>query len=217
MKEEMRERNARYAAMAAEERILRMYDEFDRVLFTSSFGTSAAVLLHMTAALRPKQKVHFIDTTYHFSETLEYRNKLTAHLGLEVVNVLPAKWKNDFTRSDATWTKDPDLCCSINKVEPLDGLLPEYDIWMSGLMHHQNKERKRREIFEPRGNLHKFHPIIDMNEEQVKAYFKKHGLPEHPLQRAGFHSIGCAQCTFKGKGRAGRWGNSSKTECGLHL
>ncbi len=213
----LQELNQKYEQMSVEDRITSVYHDFDKVLFTSSFGTSAAILLHLISKLKPEQKVHFIDTTYHFAETISYRDQLTEQLSLNLENVLPADWKNAFTRDDQTWTKDPDLCCSINKVEPLDSLKPNYEVWMSGLMRFQNTERKSRKIFEKKGNLLKFHPIIDLSEEEQKAYFEVNNLPKHPLEKAGYHSIGCAQCTFKGKGRSGRWGNSAKTECGLHL
>ena len=213
----LQELNQRYEQMSVEDRITNVYRDSDKILFTSSFGTSAAILLHLVSKLKPEQKVHFIDTTYHFAETMAYRDQLTEQLGLNLENVLPADWKNAFTRDDQTWTKDPDLCCSINKVEPLDNLKPNYEVWMSGLMRFQNTERKSRKIFEKKGGLLKFHPIIDLTEEEQKAYFENNNLPKHPLEKAGYHSIGCAQCTFKGKGRNGRWGNSAKTECGLHL
>lgn len=213
------ELNRRYTPLSPEERIAQLYTEFPRekVLFTSSFGTSAAILLHMFTRIDPQQQVHFIDTTYHFAETWDYRKKLTAQLGLDVVDVLPADWKNKFTQEDQTWTKDPDLCCSINKVEPLDRLKPDFEVWVSGLMGYQNTQRKARRVFEKSGNLLKFHPIIDFTEEQMNAYFADYELPKHPLQKLGYDSIGCAQCTFKGKGRAGRWSGKNKTECGLHL
>ncbi len=203
--------------MTVEQRITNVYRDFDKVLFTSSFGTSAAILLHLVSRLKPEQKVHFIDTTYHFAETIAYRDTLTDLFGLQLENVRPLEWKNAFTRKDQTWTKDSGLCCAINKVEPLDAIKSEYEVWMSGLMRFQNTERKTRKIFEQKGNLLKFHPIIDFTEEQQDAYFERHNLPRHPLEKAGYSSIGCAQCTFKGQGRSGRWGDSGKSECGLHL
>lgn len=211
------ELNAKYRELKPEERVAELYQDFDRVLFTSSFGTSAAILLHMFSKVNPEQTVHFIDTTYHFQETLEYKDKLKEKLHLKIEDILPADWKNKFTKEDRTWTKDPDLCCSINKVEPLEEIKPNYQIWVSGLMAYQNKERKARRIFEKSGDLLKFHPIIDFTEEQKVNYFKTNQLPEHPLQKFGYSSIGCAQCTFKGKGREGRWKGTGKTECGLHL
>lgn len=213
----LEELNAKYTGMKPEERVAELYKDFNKVLFTSSFGTSAAILLHMFSKINPEQTVHFIDTTYHFQETIEYKDQLKEMLDLKVEDILPQEWKNEFTKKDKTWTKDPDLCCSINKVEPLEEIKPNYQIWVSGLMAYQNKERKARKIFEKSGDLLKFHPIIDFTEEQKQDYFKNNKLPEHPLQKMGYSSIGCAQCTFKGKGREGRWKGTGKTECGLHL
>jgi len=179
--------------MTAEQRIQAVYSDFGKVLLTSSFGTSSAILLNLFSKVNTKQVVHFIDTTYHFSETLQYKQTLTDLLKLKVENVLPKEWKNAFTRTDQTWTKDPDLCCSINKVEPLDELKSGYEVWVSGLMAFQNTERKTRKIFEKKGNIIKFHPIIDFTEKRKTDYFIENNLPKHPLEKLGFHSIGCAQ------------------------
>ena len=85
------------------------------------------------------------------------------------------------------------------------------------MLGYQNKHRKDLPIFEQKGDLIKFYPIIDVTEEDVNAFYKKYKIPSHPLQSQGYHSIGCASCTVKGQGREGRWTNTSKTECGLHM
>lgn len=136
---------------------------------------------------------------------------------LNLTEVLPEVWKNEFTQKDKTWTKDQDLCCSINKVEPMDKLKEGKKIWISGLLSYQNKHRKSLDIFEEKGGLIKFYPIIDVTKEELLSYYEKNKLPKHPLESQGYSSIGCAQCTVKGEGREGRWSNSSKSECGLHL
>ena len=212
----IQELNVRYKNMSPSERVIALFSEFDDILFTSSFGTTAAYLLHLITSVKPGQEVFFLDTTYHFSETLAYKKELTTQLKLNLTEVLPEQWKNEFTKNDQTWTKDQDLCCSINKVEPMDKLKEGKKIWISGLLGYQNKHRKDLPIFEQKGDLIKFYPIIDVSEKEVEAYYKKHNIPTHPLQDQGYSSIGCAQCTVKGEGRTGRWNNSSKTECGLH-
>ncbi|MCB0431221.1 MAG: phosphoadenylyl-sulfate reductase [Flavobacteriales bacterium] len=213
------ELNKKYKDLSYEERILTLYDDFppEKVLLTSSFGTTSAFLLHLFSRLRKDQPVHFINTTYLFQETLDYKDELVTMFGLNVVEVKPEDWKNEFTKNDETWTKDPDLCCSINKVEPLEKIKAEYDIWVSGLMGYQSKFRKRLPIFENKRGIIKFYPLIDVTEEQRDAYIAEHKLPFHPLKEEGYASVGCAQCTVKGKNREGRWEGSSKTECGLHL
>ncbi len=209
--------NEKYRPLSPEERIRALYGDFSRVLFTSSFGTSSAILLHLFNKVNPAQAVHFLDTTYHFAETLQYKDQLTELLGLHVIDVQPEEWKNKFTREDHTWSKDPDLCCSINKVEPLDKIKPGFEIWVSGLMQTQNSHRQSMNVFEQKEDIIKFYPIIDMEEKTSKEYLLLNNLPPHPLVAHGFASVGCIHCTVKGRGREGRWVNRSKTECGLHL
>jgi phosphoadenosine phosphosulfate reductase len=213
----LEELNEKYIPLSPGERVAELYKDFNRVLFTSSFGTTSVILLHLFQKVNSKQVVHFLDTTYHFAETLQYKEQLTKLFGLTVVDVLPEEWKNKFTREDQAWSKDPDLCCSINKVEPLDKIKPGFEIWVSGLMSSQNSYRKKMNVFEQKDGIIKFYPIIDMTAEGSKAYLEKHQLPPHPLLSHGFASVGCIHCTVKGRGREGRWVNRSKTECGLHL
>jgi phosphoadenosine phosphosulfate reductase len=209
--------NEKYLHLSPEERVSELYNDFGKVLFTSSFGTSSAILLHLFHSVKPEQEVYFLDTTYHFAETLEYKELLTKRFGLKVKELAAEKWKNKFTREDQTWSKDPDLCCSINKVEPLDKIRAGFEIWVSGLMQSQNSYRRQLKIFEQKEDILKFYPIIDFSDADAKAYIAKHDLPPHPLVAHGFNSVGCIHCTVKGRGREGRWVNRSKTECGLHI
>ena len=211
------ELNKKYKALSTSERIVELFNDFEDVLYTSSFGTTAAYLLHLITSVRPNQEVFFLDTTYHFAETIAYKDELVKQLNINLTEVLPEAWKNDFTRTDKTWTKDQDLCCSINKVEPMDKLKEGKKIWISGLLGYQNKHRKELPIFEQKKDIIKFYPIIDVTEAEMNAYYLNNKIPKHPLENQGYSSIGCAQCTVKGEGRSGRWSNSSKTECGLHL
>lgn len=217
MKRDISLLNEKYRDLAPEARVRELYSDFEKILLTSSFGATSALLLHLFRKVNASQPVHFLNTTYHFAETLAYRDKLQEQLGFELVEVNPDEWRNKFTASDETWKKDPDLCCSINKVEPLDKIKAGYEVWVSGLMSTQNDHRRKLNIFEEKGGILKFYPVIDLEEKEVTAYFEAHGLPHHPLRAKGFSSIGCTHCTAKGKGREGRWVNKSKTECGLHL
>jgi phosphoadenosine phosphosulfate reductase len=214
---QLEELNKRYSLLSPKERIIELYKDFDRVLFTSSFGTTAAFLLHLFHSVKPEQQIYFLDTTYHFNETLDYKNKLTSLLNLNVIDIKPEEWKNKFTKEDKTWNSDPDLCCSINKVEPLDKIKPNFQVWVSGLMSSQNNYRGTLKVFEEKEGILKFYPLVDLKEEDAFDYIKNNILPEHPLLKAGFSSVGCFHCTVAGKGRSGRWVNKSKTECGLHL
>ena len=210
------ELNKKYLPLTPEERIREIYKDFNKVLFTSSFGTTAIYLLHLFHKVKPEEKIYFLDTTYHFNETITYKEELTKLWNLDVVDVKPEEWKNKFTQDDKTWSKDPDLCCSINKVEPMDRIKADFEVWVSGLMASQNTYRENLKIFEQKEGIIKFYPIIDKTEEDTKQYVKENNLPEHPLLAQGFHSVGCVHCTVAGHGRTGRWSNKSKTECGLH-
>jgi len=208
--------NRKYKALTPEQRIRELYVDFEDVLFTSSFGTTAVLLLHLFYKQGIRQSVHFIDTTYHFKETIAYKQTLTELLGLHVINVKPEKWKNKLTLQSQLWKSHPDLCCSINKVEPLDGIKGDHEVWVSGLMAWQNDSRKSRDIFEEKNGLIKFYPIIDLTEEEANDYIAQNRLPIHPLKPLGYESIGCKHCTLKGSSRSGRWAGKTKTECGLH-
>ena len=213
------ELNIKYKNLTPQQRIAELYKDFDvnKILYTSSFGTTAALLLKMIPDINPDQKTFFLDTTYHFQETIDYKNKLKEQLNLNITEVLPEAWKNEFTKTDTTWTKDADLCCSINKVEPMDRLKEGKDVWISGLLGYQNSHRKDLNVFEEKGGIIKFYPILDMTKDEVEEFFTDNNIPKHPLEAQGYSSIGCAQCTIKGSGREGRWSSSGKTECGLHL
>lgn len=211
------ELNKKYLLLSPEGRIQELYKDFSKVLFTSSFGTTAAFLLHLFYKIKPSETVYFLDTTYHFNETIEYKEALTKLLNLKVIDIKPEEWKNNFTQKDKTWNSDPDLCCSINKVEPIEKIKGNFEVWVSGLMSSQNAHRQNLKVFEEKEGILKFYPLIDQNEKSTKEYMIKNNLPNHPLLSQGYSSVGCFHCTVAGKGRSGRWVNKSKTECGLHL
>jgi len=102
-------------------------------------------------------------------------------------------------------------------VEPLQLIKKDYKIWVSGLMRWQSDFRNSLDIFEQREGIIKFYPLVDIDYESRDAFIKEHHLPFHPLKSKGYSSIGCTHCTIAGEDRSGRWNNSPKTECGLHL
>lgn len=211
--------NDKYHSLSVNERVRALYEDFDEkdIMLTSSFAATSAFLLRVFSKIHPQQKIYFIDTGYHFRETLEYKEKLTELYGLNVESIRAEEWKHEFTTKEETWKKDPDFCCSINKVEPLNDIKENFKIWVSGLMEWQSDHRSSLDIFEDRNGIVKFYPLLDVTQEEREAYIKDHNLPFHPLVAKGYFSIGCEHCTVPGKGRAGRWNNSPKTECGLHL
>ncbi|MBI3771566.1 MAG: phosphoadenylyl-sulfate reductase [Gammaproteobacteria bacterium] len=211
--------NQRYRPLNVEERVKQLYRDFTvaEVMLTSSFAANSALLLHLFATTAPEQPVHFIDTGFHFPETLAYKDKLIELYHLQVIDVRPEDWKHEYTVKDQTWKTDPDFCCSVNKVEPLEAIKKNYKVWVSGLMRWQTEHRADLDVFEFRGGIIKFYPLVDITKEQREEYIRTHNLPFHPLVAQGYSSIGCTHCTRPGDDRAGRWVESAKTECGLHL
>ena len=211
--------NKLYRPLSARQRIAKLYDDFKvkDIMLTSSFAATSAFLLKLISDINSEQKVYFIDTGYHFAETLSYKDQLTNTYNLEVVSISAAKNEHEFTTKDKTWTKNPDFCCSINKVNPLHKIKKDYSIWISGLMQWQSDHRSTLDIFEIRGDILKFYPLLDVTKDQRDKFIKAYDLPFHPLVAEGYSSIGCKHCTVPGEDRSGRWNNNPKTECGLHL
>lgn len=218
-REAIAELNRRYAPLDFAERIRRLYEDFnpDKILVTSSFAATSAYFLHIIAQIRPEQVVHFIDTGFHFEETLRYRDYLVERYHLKVADIKPDRHHHAYSVNERLWESDPDLCCSVNKVNPLEEVKDRYDVWVSSLMGWQTEHRASLEIFEERRGIIKFNPMIDVTREERDAYIREHDLPFHPLVAEGYSSIGCSHCTVKGDGRSGRWQGKAKTECGLHL
>lgn len=167
--------------------------------------------------VNPRQKVHFINTGYLFEETLQFKNELSNKFGLEVIELQPNEKPHALTKNREWWKDHPKMCCAINKISPLNEAKKGKKIWVSGIQGFQTTHRANLGIFVPHGDLHKFHPLIDMDEGQLLYEIGKLQLPKHPLVDAGYGSIGCTHCTIKGEGREGRWADNEKTECGLHL
>ena len=218
-KETIARLNEEYAPLNFEERIRRVYQDFipEKVLVTSSFAATSAYFLHIISGIRPEQVIHFVNTGFHFKETLEYRDFLTEKYQLKVEDLNPDPHLHSYAASEKLWETDPDLCCSVNKVKPLEEVKAKYHVWISSLMSWQSDHRASLDIFEERRGIIKFNPMLDVSKAERDAYIVKHGLTFHPLVSEGYESIGCEHCTVKGEGRAGRWQGKEKTECGLHL
>ena len=211
--------NEKYKALSLEQRIEEIYRDFvkEEIMLTSSFAATSAFLLKLFSDVNKGQQVYFIDTGYHFEETLKYKDELSKTYGLEVISVSAIKEEHNFTSMDQTWKKNPDFCCYINKVKPLESIRKKYTLWISGLMEWQSDHRSTLNIFEMRNDILKFYPVLDVTKEERDAFIAEHQLPFHPLVAKGYNSIGCTHCTVPGNDRSGRWNNNPKTECGLHL
>lgn len=216
---ELEELNQLFGSKSPVERLQLLYQYFgvEEVLFTSSFGTKSALLLYWMSNIQPAQVVHFLDTGYHFKETLNYIDQLQAAFQLKLAILKPDQVQHAETAVATLWEKQPSKCCYINKVLPLEGVKQQYKVWISGLMRHQTNQRADLSVFEYQDGLLKFYPLIDLPQSIFEQAYTEASLPPHPLQLLGYQSIGCLHCTQRGEGRSGRWKGSNKTECGLHF
>ncbi len=193
-----------------------------KIFVTSSFQTHSIPLLHILSKIDNSIPVIFINTGYLFPETLIFRDKITKELGLKLINItssISRIYQKDHL-GNFLFTSNPDHCCFINKTQPMEPIMTEYDIWINGIRAVQNGNRKNMEI-EQNGafNCKRFHPILNWNNKMIFDYIKVHNLPKHPLDDKGYSSIGCEPCTRKfdlNDERSARWFGMNKTECGLH-
>ena len=194
----------------------------ERLAVVSSFGTESAVLLKIVADVDPSIPVVFLDTGWLFEETLAYRDTLSRQLGLtDVRSIKPLD--ETLMREDSErelWFSDPDRCCFIRKVEPLQRALQSFDGWINGRKRFQGGARSDIPVVEDDGNRLKFNPLANVSREDLEAIFKLSGLPAHPLVASGYTSVGCMPCSSRAAvgedERAGRWRGRAKTECGIH-
>ena len=216
---------ARHAGQGAEDVLRRAIEaEFPgRIGLVSSFGTEAAVLLHMVAEIDPYTPVIFLDTWKHFPQTLAYRDTLVAAFGLcniQTVMPRPASLAADDPDGDL-FGRNPDLCCHVRKTLPMLAALRSLDCWITGRKRHQAATRQDLPLFEAQDRWIKLNPLRDWGPAEIAGYFARHGLPEHPLKAEGYLSVGCAPCTRAvapgADARSGRWAGQDKTECGIHF
>jgi phosphoadenosine phosphosulfate reductase len=184
-----------------------------RLYVACSFQKEASVILDMLLAIEPEARVFTLDTGVLFPETYETWRRIEQRYGLEI-DVYRGEW------IDGMWQRDPDGCCGLRKVEPLERALSDVDAWITGLRRDQSPSRAQTPKLGPDdghpGKL-KCAPLADWTEKAVWRYIAEHDVPYHPLHDRGYESIGCTHCTVAGGGRDGRWAGTDKIECGLHL
>ena len=221
--DEAAELNARLRDASPQEVLQAAVERFgDKLALVSSFGAESAVLLHMATQIDPNVAVLFLDTGMLFGQTLDYRQRLAAKLGLTNVRDLRPQYQ-DLAIHDPSadlWQTDTDGCCHIRKVLPLDRALEGYEGWITGRKRFQGGDRLRLKVVEQGEHQVKFNPLANWSKAQLDAYTAEHDLPPHPLVEFGYPSIGCWPCTQpveEGQDiRAGRWAGQDKTECGIH-
>ena len=195
----------------------------ERICVTSSM--TDAVIIHMASAIAPGIDVVFLDTGYHFAETVGTRDAVAAVYPVNLVNVTPSRTvaEQDAELGPRLYGRNPDLCCYLRKVEPLERTLQQYDAWITGVRRDETVERRDASVVEwdGRREMVKVNPIAGWSQKQVDDYIADNGILVNPLVYDGYPSIGCATCTLKvapGESpRSGRWAGTGKTECGIHL
>lgn len=204
--------------------INRYQEDKKKYFITSSFQSHSLVLLHMLSRIDSHIPVVFINTGYHFPETVDFRDQVMDAFGLDNLidlrSSMPKSMQMD-SSGRLLFTSDPDHCCYINKTEPLDSVLRTHDVWINGVRADQSATRsKMTETQDAPHNTIRLHPMLDWSSKQIYEYQKEYNLPKHPLDEKGYMSIGCEPCTRKIDPdmleREARWYGLNKTECGLH-
>jgi len=192
--------------------------------FAVASSMQDAVLVHLVSQVAAGVDVLFLDTGYHFAETLGTRDAVAATYDVNLINLTPRQTvaEQDATQGPKLHDRDPDRCCRMRKVEPLGRALARYDAWATGLRRVEAPSRSGTPVvsYDPDRGKVKIAPIAAWSDADVEAYIAEHGILVNPLLTAGYPSIGCAPCTravAAGQDpRAGRWAGSTKTECGIH-
>lgn len=194
-----------------------------QVAMSSSFQTQSVPLLHMVSQIDRNLLIYFIDTGYHFWETAIFREQLASEWHLNVLDLYRDSRWDVFVKGQTRTLplNDPNLCCYIHKVQPLQKAMKNILAWISGIRRDQTPERAQAKILElQEDGLLKINPMLNWTKGDIKQYAEEHELPAHPLFEKGYRSVGCAPCTVaigvNDDERAGRWQGRGKTECGLH-
>ena len=204
------------------EKITAYNAEGKKMYATSSFQTHSIPMLHIISRIDNTIPIYFINTGFHFPETIAFRDKVANDFGLQIVdlhsNVPKIQQKDQY--GNLYFTSDPDYCCYLNKVQPMEGVTATMDVWINGVRADQNANRKNMKMEQdtPNGSL-RYHPMLNWNNKMIFQYAAHYQLPKHPLELKGYLSIGCEPCTQRfdlENNRDGRWFGMKKTECGLH-
>ena len=194
-----------------------------RMYIACSFQKTSSVTVHMARSINPEARFFYLDTDVLFPETYETKERLEQRFGTNFHRYSSITLEQQAgLYGDELWSRNPDSCCGIRKVEPMRSALAAVDLWVSGIRRSDSQTRARAPKFawDRRFGLWKLNPLADWSEEQVWAYLHEHDIPYNPLHDQGYPSIGCTHCTRKPAAgedaRAGRWAGLEKTECGLH-
>jgi phosphoadenosine phosphosulfate reductase len=193
------------------------------IAMSSSFQTQSMPLLHMAIRIKRDLPVFFLDTGYHFWESLIFREQIASEWRLNVIDLYrDARWDIFARQRVRSLPKDdPNLCCYIHKVMPMQKALKDIKAWITGIRRDQTSVRAQARILELQDDgLLKINPLLNWTKTDIKRYIEENNLPSHPLYEKGYRSIGCTPCTIaigvNEDERAGRWSGQAKIECGLH-
>ncbi|MGF7235693.1 MAG: phosphoadenylyl-sulfate reductase [Frankia sp.] len=194
-------------------------DEFGTKLVVAA-SMAEAVLVDMLSRERSDIPVVFIDTGYHFAETLGTRDAVRHQYELPLISVGPQLTVagQDAVYGPRLHERDPDACCRMRKVVPLDRALAPYSAWAAGSRRSETAGRKEIRVvdWDARRGMVKVHPLANWSDDDVARYVDQHNVIVNPLLSDGYDSIGCRPCTARGVGRDGRWAGLGKAECGIH-
>jgi phosphoadenosine phosphosulfate reductase len=194
----------------------------ERFAITSSMGD--AVLSHLASTVAPGIDVVFLDTGYHFAETIGTRDAVEATLPVNLISITPVQSvaEQDATYGKDLFNRDPDLCCALRKVKPLEDALSSYDAWATGLRRDETRNRVIAPVigWDDKKRKVKVSPLARWTAGDVDRYIDENNVLVNPLQYDGYPSIGCWPCTRRvapgEDARSGRWAGTGKTECGIH-
>jgi phosphoadenosine phosphosulfate reductase len=227
---ELKSLDERFNSQPAEEILRWGWERFGaRAAIGTSFQGAGLVMMHLAKEHGLPFPAFTLDTGLLFGETLDLKKRLEDFLGLQIEGIQPdltVEQQNE-AEGPELWKRNPDLCCTMRKVLPLQGKLGELDCWITGLRRQQSQARSSVGIIEvyifdesTGREIVKLNPMANWSREAVWSYIKQHGIPYNPLHDQGYRSIGCWPCTkvtANGENeRAGRWTGFNKVECGIH-
>ena len=190
-----------------------------RLYVACSFQKEASVIMDLLLKIEPGARFFTLDTVLLFPETYDTWRRLEDRYGVKVdvyQGMTLARQRK--LHGDELWNREPDACCGIRKVEPLNEALADVDAWISGLRRDQSPNRADtpKLQWDEKHGLWKANPLADWSEKDVWRYIAANDVPYNDLHDRGYSSVGCTHCTLPGQGRAGRWAGTDKIECGLH-
>jgi phosphoadenosine phosphosulfate reductase len=209
----------------AEEIVRTAVERIERLTFACSFGAEDMVLLDILMKIDPEASVFYLDTDVLFPETYDLIDRAVERYGIPNLTRVRPKLtlaEQAEQHGDELWRRDPDLCCSLRKVQPLTEWLSGQEGWITGIRREQAPTRRNAKVFEwdQKFGLVKVNPLVRWTNDEVWEYIRQHDVPYNPLHDQGYPSIGCLHCTrpvAPGEDpRSGRWAGFAKTECGLH-